>query len=94
LLTITLVRKRLRSGEYCEKCNDVHHQLEKSGYISHLTRIVDADEANPVSEGMLLAIEHNVTQAPFFIVEKEDGATEVYTSYLKLVRDVLQQIDQ
>ena len=48
-----------------------------------------ADEADPASAGMLLATEHNVDRAPFFIVEQDSGTVDIYTVYFKFVKDVL-----
>jgi hypothetical protein len=48
-----------------------------------------ADEANPNSAGMLLAAEHGIDRPPFFIVEHEDQPTQVYTVYLKFVKEIL-----
>jgi hypothetical protein len=38
---------------------------------------------------MLLATEHNVDRAPFFIVEQDSGAVDIYTVYFKFVKEVL-----
>jgi predicted DsbA family dithiol-disulfide isomerase len=38
---------------------------------------------------MLLATEHGVDRAPFFIVEREGEAAQIYTVYFKFVKEVL-----
>ncbi len=42
---------------------------------------------------MRLARKHQVKQAPFFIVEKNDGSSDIYTVYLQFVKEVLQMQD-
>lgn len=90
-MKITLVKKILADGSPCRKCGDVINRLEESGQMSRIDQIVIADERNPSSEGMLLAAEHNVDRAPFFIVERGDGKIDTYTVYFKFVKEVLEE---
>lgn len=90
-MKITLVKKILADGSPCRKCGDVINRLEESGHMSRIDQIVIADERNPTSEGMLLAAEHNVDRAPFFIVERDDGKIDTYTVYFKFVKEVLEE---
>ena len=100
-MRITFVKKILADGSPCAKCADVEARLATSGQMSHINRVVIADERNPDSEGMRLAAHHEVATAPFFIVEQhpeegiaQDGShrvatnTTVYTVYLRFARDV------
>lgn len=89
-MKITLVKKVLADGSPCRKCADVIDKLESSGQMSRIDEIIVADERDADSEGMKLAKELNVDRAPFFIVE-DAGETEVYTVYMKFVKDVLEQ---
>ncbi len=86
---ITMVKKINEDGQPCRKCNDVMGKLERSGQIASIDHITYADERDPSSEGLHLAQQHNVELAPFFIVRDSDGGEKIYTSYLKLVREVL-----
>lgn len=88
---ITYVKKILADGTLCRKCADVQTRLEKDGHIDRIDRIVVADERDPNSEGMVLAQQHGVNRAPFFIVEEPGAAPRVYTVYLQFVRDELKQ---
>lgn len=90
-MKITLVKKILADGSPCRKCGDVLQRLEESGHLSRIDEIVVADERDPTSPGMLLAAELSVDRAPFFVVERDDGATEVFTVYFKFVKEVLEQ---
>ncbi len=90
-MKITLVKKILADGSPCKKCADVLDKLENSGQISRIDEIVIADERNPDSTGMQLAKTLEVDRAPFFIVEDDAGNTEVYTVYMKFVKEVLDQ---
>ena len=96
-MRITFVKKILADGSPCAKCADVEARLATSGQMSHINRVVIADERNPDSEGMRLAARHGVATAPFFIVEQhpEEGGshreapkTTVYTVYLRFARDL------
>lgn len=87
-MRITFVKKILKSGEPCPKCADVSARLEASGQLARIDEVIVADERDPDSAGMKLAIAHGVTVAPFFLVE-QGGETTVYTVYLKFAREVL-----
>lgn len=89
-MTITYVKKILRDGQLCEKCAEVSRRLSDSGYLQYIDAILEADERDPQSPGMLLAAELGVERAPFFVVE-QNGQRSVYTVYLKFVREVLNQ---
>ena len=64
-------------------------RLRSSGHLDRITEILIADERDPSSAGMLLAAEHNIKLAPFFVVEDEKG-TRTYTVYLKFLRNELE----
>ncbi len=90
-MKITFVKKILADGSPCPKCTEVQARLEESGHINRIDEIIVADETNENSPGALLAQELNVDRAPFFVVEKPDQAPEVYTVYLKFLKEVLEQ---
>ena len=84
---ITFVKKILANGEPCPKCADVEQRLKTAGEMRSISRVLVADERDPESEGMRLAIRHGVQVAPFFVVE--DGAnTTVYTIYLRFSKEI------
>lgn len=86
---ITLVKKITADGRSCAKCVDIHERLERDGIAGRIDRVVIADERSPDSEGMRLAREYRVERAPFFLVERPGEPVQVYTVYLRLLRDVL-----
>ncbi len=91
-MKITLVKKILADGSPCKKCADVLGKLESSGHMEQIDSIVVADERDPTSEGILLAQKYAVDRAPFFVVDKEDGAEpEIYTVFMKFLKEVLEQ---
>jgi hypothetical protein len=90
-MKITMVKKIKADSSPCRKSADVLEKLEKSGLIDRIDRIVVADEREPSSEGLALALRHKVEAAPFFIVENDDGSTRVYTAYFRFLKDVLDQ---
>ena len=86
---ITMVKKIMKDGSPCRKCADVINQLEGNKLLDRIDQIVIADERDPNSAGMILAKEHNVDLAPFFVVEEDGQATKIYTVYFKFVKEVL-----
>ena len=85
---VTFVKKIKADGSPCRKCVDVEQRLQAGNLMSRIGRVVIADERDPESEGMRLAAELGVDAAPFFIVIT-DGAQTVYTSYVKVLNEVL-----
>jgi len=86
-MKITMVKKRLADGSQCRKCGQVSELLERRGHQDDIHETIWAEAGNPESEGMLLAKEHNIDTAPFFIVTTDDEDIKVYTSALKMMRD-------
>jgi hypothetical protein len=87
---ITLVKKILADGSPCSKCADIVERLESSGNMRFIDRVVVADLRDPSSEGLQIAQQHNVERAPFFVVQKDNGDTVIYTVYLKMVKEILE----
>jgi len=83
---ITMVKKRLASGEPCRKCAQAEELLRKRDHWDRIDEVVWADETDPKSPGMLLAAEHKVEVAPFYLVRDDDGSIEVFVSALKLIK--------
>lgn len=88
-MKIAFVKKIKIDGQPCRKCAEVQERLEQAGLMARIHRTVVADERDPASEGMRLAAELGVDQAPFFVVEGGAGGRTVYTSYVKLLKEVL-----
>jgi hypothetical protein len=87
---ITMVKKRLRDGSECRKCNQASEQLRNRNLLGRIDEIVWADEGNADSPGIQLGKKHGVEQAPFFIV-RDDNGEQVYTSVMLLIRERLGQ---
>ena len=90
-MRITMVKKLMADGFYCQKCIDVQERLEKSGYISQIDHFADYVENDAGSEGALLADYYQIDKAPFFIVEEKGKDAKIYTIYFKLVKDILEK---
>ena len=88
---ITMVKKIMKDGSPCRKCADVISQLEENKLLDRIDQIIVADERDPNSQGMILAKEHKVDLAPFFVVEEDGQATKIYTVYFKFVKEVLSE---
>src|SRR5690606_11365685 len=87
-LRVTMVKKRLANGEPCRKCAQAEEMLVRRELWDMVDEVVVADESDANSAGMLLAKEHQVEIAPFFLVS-EGGKTRVFDSVIKLAKEVL-----
>ncbi len=87
-LRVTMVKKRLANGEPCRKCAQAEEMLVRRGLWDLIDDVVIADENDLSSAGMVLAKEHQIDVAPFFLVS-EGGETRVYDSVIKLAKEVL-----
>jgi phosphoadenosine phosphosulfate reductase len=83
---VTMIKKRLLSGDPCKKCAEAEEMLRARGLWERIDRVVWADEGDPSSEGMLLGQRLGVANAPFFIVKGANGEEQVIASVLKLMR--------
>ena len=83
---VTMIKKRLLSGEPCKKCAEAEEMLRGRGLWDRIDRVVWAQEGDASSEGMLLGQKHGVANAPFFIVKAPSGQEQVLESTLKLMR--------
>lgn len=85
---ISMVKKIREDGSACRKCGEVEQRLVETGLSNRIDRIIIADERDPGSEGMQLAVRYNVDRAPFFIVEEEGRDPQIYTVYMKFLKEV------
>jgi len=76
---ITFVTKVLLDGSSCTQCEVVFKQLVADGFIDKINHVVLADARDNRSPGMVLVLKHNVTQAPFFIIEKSNSCSDQTT---------------
>ena len=88
-MKITMVKKIFADGSPCKKCAEVEEKMRVAGQLQRIDHTVVADESNPESAGMLLATEHGVDRAPFFVVERDGEPAQIYTVYFKFVKEVL-----
>jgi phosphoadenosine phosphosulfate reductase len=87
---VTMVKKRLANGDPCRKCAQAEDMLRARGLWGRIDEVKWAIEAEPESEGMLLARRYGVAEAPFFLVDEPAAAPALYTSVLKLMRERLE----
>jgi phosphoadenosine phosphosulfate reductase len=85
---VTMVKKRLKNGQPCDKCVQAEELLKRRGLWERIDEVVWADESDDSSPGMVLAREKDVKLAPFFIV-REGEREEVYTSALGFIKERL-----
>jgi len=93
-MKITFVKKILADGSPCKKCNEVMGKMEEAGQMQFIDAVEVADESDMDSTGMQLAVKYDVSRAPFFLVEDDSGHVEVYTVYFKLVKEVLNKLEE
>ncbi len=91
-MKITFVKKIKADGSACRKCAEVQSRLEKDGHIGQIDHTIIADERDINSEGMQLAKQYSINQAPFFIVENDGAEAIIYTVYFKFVNEVLNAV--
>lgn len=90
-MNITLVKKVKLDGTPCPKSANVLEHLEKLGLLDSIDKIVAADEGEQLSEGFILALQHKVEAAPFFIVNNDDGSSRIYKAYYRFLKEVFHQ---
>jgi phosphoadenosine phosphosulfate reductase len=86
-LHVTMVKKRLASGEPCRKCVQAEELLRARGGWERIDQVVWAVENEPDSEGMRLARRHGIDAAPFFVVDEGEGAQVAYSSVLQFLKE-------
>jgi len=89
---ITMVKKIKEDGSPCRKCAEVEQRLKDSDLMDRIDRVVIADERNTESEGIKLAVQHNVERAPFFIVKEDNKPARIYTVYFQFVKEILNSV--
>jgi hypothetical protein len=89
-MQITMVKKIKADGTPCRKCAEVEQRLHDAGLVSRIDRVMIADERNPESDGMKLAEQYKVEQAPFFIVTEAGKPVRIYTVFLRFLKEVLE----
>jgi len=80
-----MVKKRLKGGAACQKCDQAEKHLAQRGLLDSVDRVVWAEEGNADSEGMRLAEQYGVLHAPFFLLEADD-AVQVETSVVRVAK--------
>jgi|SRR6187431_576232 len=88
-MRVTMVKKRLLSGEPCKKCVDAEKLLHSRGLWSRIDEVVWAIEGESESAGMKLAAQYKTELAPFFVVHDDNGESRVYTSTLQFIKEAL-----
>ncbi|HQK92346.1 MAG TPA: hypothetical protein PLD23_02515 [Armatimonadota bacterium] len=87
-MEITMVSLRYSTGAECPKCQEARQYLAGRGLLERISRCLHAEDGDPESEGVRLAVEHGMTRFPFFVVS-DGNEQRVYSSVVKLVREVL-----
>lgn len=83
-----MVKKLLASGEPCGKCAQAQEMLEGRGLWDQVDEVVWAKESDPESEGAQLARKYGVDLAPFFIVQEAGLPDRVFSSTIKLIKEL------
>lgn len=86
---VTMIKKRLLSGEACRKCGQAEDLLKSRGLWDRIDEVLWADESDPGSPGMKIGARLGAHLAPFFVVREDDGREILYESVLKLVKERL-----
>lgn len=86
-----MVKKKLRDGSDCRKCEEVTEYLRGRGLWERIDEVIWAEEGNPDSPGVILGERLGVERAPFFVV-RDDAGEVVYTSVLQLAQRLGQSV--
>jgi phosphoadenosine phosphosulfate reductase len=81
-----MVKKRLANGDRCEKCAQTEEMLRRRGLWDEIGEVIWAIEGDDESPGFLVADQHDVKIAPFFVVRDDAGNETVFKSALALIR--------
>lgn len=88
-MNIKLVQKIKTDGNSCRKSARVLNNLKELNLLDTIDEVIAADERQQAdSEGFNLARKYQVSSAPFFIVENDEGVSRVYTAYYRFMKDV------
>jgi hypothetical protein len=85
-MKVTMVKKRLLSGDECPKCREATEFLKSKGVFERLDGIEWFDEADPTSRGHVLAEQFQMERAPFFIVERPGKPAEALDSVMRVYK--------
>lgn len=85
-MKVTMVKKRLADGSECKKCQEATAFLKQKGVWDNIDDIVWFHEDDPDSPGAVLAREHGVDRAPFFVFERPGRAPEAIDSVMRAYR--------
>ena len=85
-MKVTMVKKRLSDGSECRKCGEATVFLKEKGVWDMIDTIVWFEENNAQSDGALLAAQHKMERAPFFIIERFGRDAEVIDSVMRAYR--------
>jgi phosphoadenosine phosphosulfate reductase len=91
-MRVTMVKKRLKNGEPCQKCAQAEELLRRRGLWQKIDEVVWAEEGAPESQGMELARRFGIELAPFFVVEDGGGSERLYESVIKLMKALEPQL--
>ncbi|MEM6755429.1 MAG: hypothetical protein AAF630_20955 [Cyanobacteria bacterium P01_C01_bin.38] len=91
-MNIKLVQKIKLDGNSCRKSARVLNELKELDLLDKIDEIIAADERQSNSEGFDLARKYQVSSAPFFIVENDEGVTKIYTAYYHFMKDIFKVV--
>lgn len=83
-----MVKKELRDGRPCRKCEQAMDTLMARKVWARIDEVVVAREGDAGSPGAQLAARHQIDVAPFFVV-RDDAGEQIYTSVMLLIKERL-----
>jgi hypothetical protein len=85
-MTVTMVKKRLVDGSECKKCAEAEDFLKGRRLWNAIDEVVYFDEGDPESPGAVLAREHGMERAPFFVFQRPGQPAQVVESVMRAYR--------
>ncbi len=83
---VIMVKKRLGDGSACKKCLEAEEFLRQRGLWDAIHEVVYYDEDEPESPGAVLAREHGMDRAPFFVFERAGQPAQAVDSVMRAYR--------
>ena len=85
-MKVTMVKKRFSDGSACKKCGEAEAFLRQRGLWNAIDEVVYYEEDNPESPGAILAREHGMERAPFFVFHRSGQPAQAVDSVMRAYR--------
>ena len=85
-MKVIMVKKRLKDGRECQKCEEATTFLRDKGVWDEIGEVLWFDASDPESPGVILANKYGMERAPFFVFEWAGRPAQAVDSVLRAYR--------